>query len=112
MGAGKSRRQAARTTIHRYSLPVAIDVLARFRNRLEIEFNVVRNKEVEASVAIVVDERASSPPIASGVRHGKAGLLGNIGKGAVAVIAIELVLPEIGTENILPPVVVVVAHAD
>ena len=41
----------------------------------------------------------------------QAGLFGDIGKRAVAVIAIELVLPKVGAEQVLEAVVVVVAHA-
>src|SRR5271167_167503 len=42
----------------------------------------------------------------------QAGLRGHIGEGAVAVVAIELVLAVVSDEEIFEPVVVVVAHAD
>ena len=41
-----------------------------------------------------------------------AGLLRDIGKGAVAVIVVELVLAIVGKKQIFEPVVVVVAYAN
>src|SRR5580658_5314855 len=42
----------------------------------------------------------------------KPGSLGHIGKRSIPVIAIQPVLPEVGTEDVLESVVVVIADAD
>ena len=102
-----SGRQAARPAVHRHALPVAVRVLAGLRQLLERRVQVVRDEQIEAAVAVVVD-----PGAAGAVAHvvlQQARLRGHVGERAVAVVAIEHVLAVVGDEEIVEAVVVVVA---
>jgi hypothetical protein len=63
------------------------------------------------AVAVVVDEGAAGVPANLRAGLDQAGLLGDVGEGAVAVVAIERVLAVVGDEEIVVAVVVVVADA-
>ena len=76
---------------------------------LDVEVDVVGDEEVEVAVAVVVEERAAGVP--SGLRLQEACFGGDIGEGAVAVIAIEDILSVVADEEIVPAIVVVVADA-
>ena len=78
--------------------------------RGQIEIDVVGDEQIELPVAIVVDEGAASVPALAFARH--ASLLADIGERAVAVVVIQNVLAEVGDEQIVPAVVVVVADAN
>ena len=85
---------------------------ARFRHRSgrEVDIDIVGDEEVELAVAIVIDERAASVPAFA--VSGDAGLLADVGEGAVAVVVIENVFAEVADEQIVVAVIVVVADAD
>src|SRR5436190_16981145 len=62
------------------------------------------------SVAIVIDETTSrSPALFSGEQSRR---LGHIREGPVAVVAVQNVLTEIGTKNIIEAIIVIVSNAD
>src|SRR5215469_7631397 len=61
-------------------------------------------------IAIVIKEAATGSP--SWLIIPKPGGLGDIPKGPVAVVAVQTVLPKIGTKNVLESIVVVIADAD
>ena len=63
------------------------------------------------AVAVVVDEGASRSP-SGRASVPEAGFLGDIGKGAIAVVAVEAILAKIGAEEIVEAVVVVVGNAN
>src|SRR5580704_13084889 len=70
-----------------------------------MKINVVGDHEIEEAVAIVIAERSSSGPAAVG----DAGLFGNIGEGAIAVVAVKNISAEAGDVQIRPTVIVVIA---
>ena len=76
----------------------------------QIEIDVVGDEQIEVAVAIVVDEGAAGIPARAFARH--ASLLADVGESAVAVVVIQNVLAEVGDEQIVPSVVVVVADAN
>src|SRR5439155_8595542 len=77
---------------------------------LQVEIDVVGDEEIEAAVAIVVDESAAGVPALAGA--GDAGFFADVGKGAVAVVVVEDVFPEVRDEEIVEAVVIVIADAD
>src|SRR5690242_12632426 len=91
-------RQAARSAIHGNALPVAVRVGAGFRRSLGIELQVVSHEKVELPIAVVIHPGAPGSPA---TREEQPGLLGDVRKGAVAVIPIEDVLPPVSYEDVL-----------
>jgi hypothetical protein len=79
------------------------------RGGLDIEVDVVGDEEVEVAVTVVVKEGAAGVPASFGLE--KAGLTGDIGEGAIAVVAVEDVLAVVGDKEVVEAVVVVVADA-
>src|SRR5205814_456719 len=67
-------------------------------------------EEIETAVAIVVDESAASVPALPGA--GDASFFADVGEGAVAVVVVEDVFPEVRDEEIVEAVVIVIADAD
>ncbi len=59
--------------------------------------------------AVVVDKRAARAP--ADLRAGQTGFVGHVAKRAVAVVAVQHVVPPVGDEQVVGPAVVVVAHA-
>src|SRR5262249_49338691 len=96
-------------TFNRDTFPVAIRVLSRNRRVFEREMHVVGNEQIEIAVAIIVNETASRSPTLLLVP--KASTLGYVSKRAIAVVAIQTVLSEVSTKNVLETVVVVIADA-
>src|ERR1039458_4018094 len=76
----------------------------------QVHVDVVGNEEVEAAVAVIIDEGAACVPARAFARH--AGLLADIGKGSIPVVVIEDILAVVGDEEIVPAIVVVVADAN
>ena len=72
-----------------------------------IEIHIVRHKQIELTIAVVVQKTATCAPAVFG--SGNAGLLGYIGESAVAIVVVENVASKIGDEEIVEAVVVVVA---
>ena len=79
------------------------------RSGLYIEVDVVADEEVEVAVFVVVEKCAAGVPAQAILEQ--ASLLGYVGKSAVAVVAEERILAVVADEEIVPAVVVVVAHA-
>ena len=79
------------------------------RGGLEVEVDVVADEEVEVAVLVVVEEGAAGVPAQAVLEE--AGLFGDVGEGAVAVVAVEGVLAVVADEEVVPAVVVVVADA-
>ena len=82
----------------------------RQRGGLDVEVDVVGDEEIEVAVLVVVEKGAAGVPAQSWF-CGQAGLRGDVGEGAVAVVAVEDVLAVVADEEIVPAIVVVVADA-
>src|SRR5260370_41688058 len=61
------------------------------------------------AVAVVVEEGAAGVP--AGLRLQQTGLLGDVGEGAIAVVAVEDVLAVVADKEIVPAIIVVIADA-
>src|ERR1041385_8908291 len=103
-------RQAARTALHRNSVPVAIAVRARLGDVRGIKLHVVRNEQIEMAVAVVIEKGAASA--VAGRFCPETCRLGHISERSVAIVAIELVLSEVGAEQVFEPIIVVIADAN
>src|SRR5260370_2097123 len=74
-----------------------------------VHIDVVGDEKIELAVAIVIDEgTAGIPALAFG---GNAGFGGDIGERAVAIVVVEDVFAEVGNEEIVEAVVLVLADA-
>ena len=75
---------------------------------------VVRNKQIEPAVVVVVNPcRRHRPQLAAlRVCASNAGGRGHVGEGAIAVVPVERVAVHAHNVQILQPIVVVVAHCD
>ena len=82
----------------------------RHRRGLQVHVDVVGDEEIELAVAIVIDEGAARAP--ARLLACDAGLLADVGEGAVAVVVVENVLAVVGDEQVVAAIVVVVADAD
>ena len=63
------------------------------------------------TVAVVVDESAAGVPACLRPGLGKAGLLGDVGKGTVTVVFIKRVLAVVSDKQIVITIVVIIADA-
>src|SRR5271155_372146 len=108
-----SRGQSARSALNRDTFPVTIYVLSRHGGILERKTHVIGNEEIEMPVPIVVKKTTARSPawLFVPLIIPKSGSLGDIGKRSISVVAIQPVLPEVSTEDVLESVVVVVADA-
>jgi hypothetical protein len=68
---------------------------SEFGQIVEMEVDVVRHEEIGIPIAVIVAKRGSRGP--TGI-PGQAGLFGNVGEGAVAVVALENDPAEAGDE--------------
>src|SRR5947207_15987194 len=89
---------------------MAVVVLPRDRRLIKGKPHIVGDEKVQVPVAIVVHKAATGAPAL--LLTPKPGLLGQIRESAIAVIAVENVLPEAGAENIVKAVVVIVTHTN
>src|SRR4029077_1969363 len=101
--------EAQRPTRHRNVVVHAVGSLARLGRAGGLEIHVIRHKQIELTVTIVVQKTAACAPAVFGSGH--AGLLGHIGKRAVAVVVVENVVAKISDEEIVEAVVVVISDA-
>ena len=76
--------------------------------RLEVVVDVAGDEEIELAVAVVVSPRGSGGPVA----EGDAGLLCDVGKGAIVVVVEEAIFAEVGDVEVGPAVVVVVTDGN
>ena len=72
-----------------------------------MQVDIVGNEEIQVTIAIVVQKGASRSP-ASIAFIDQPGLLGNIGKCAISIVAVKNILTVISDEDILKAVVVIV----
>src|SRR5229473_3114309 len=77
---------------------------------LQIEIDVIGDEEIEVAVAIVVDESAAGVPALASARDAR--FFADIGEGVVAIVVVEDIFSEVGDEEIVEAVVIVVADAD
>src|SRR6185436_16911605 len=89
---------------------VAVGVLATRRRLAGIEDGVVGDEEVEVPVAVVVEPGAARGVVAAGTEQ--AGLFGDIGECAVAVVVEEEIARPTGDEEVVEAVVVVIGDGD
>ena len=102
--------KAARAAHHRDPFPLA-GLGVHFRRRVGwIKLDVVAYEEIEASVAVIIEEGATRAPANTIIV--KAGLASDVGKGAVAVVVEQNVVSPEAAKKIVPAIVVVVADAD
>ena len=80
------------------------------RSGRQVEIDIVGHEQIEAAVAIVIDESAACVPAFAVSGH--AGLFADVSKSAVAIIVIENAFAEVSDEEIVPAIVVVVADAN
>ena len=99
--------EALRAARHRNLAIAAVEGRSRLGRARGVEGHVVGDEQIEVAVAIVIEETAARAPTVLDAGHAR--LLGDIREGAVAVVAVEHVSPEVGDEEIVEPVVVVVA---
>jgi len=76
----------------------------------QIEINIIGDEEIKMAVAIVIHEGAAGVPALASA--GDAGFFADVGESAVAVVVVENIFAEVGDEEIVETVVVVVADAD
>ena len=62
----------------------------------QVEFHVAGNEKVQLAVAVVIAEGRSGGPDRCCSAHGNASLLGDIRESAIAIVAVEPVLAEVG----------------
>src|SRR5208283_2347549 len=106
----RSRGEPAGTAHDRHALVLAIHGLTRCGYLGDIQHDVVGHKKIEESVAIVVEPGAAGPP--ADFILPKPRLLGHIGEGAVAVVAEQNVVPPKRAKQVVPAIVIEIAHAD
>src|ERR1019366_5692553 len=106
----QSAWQAARTAHYRNALPLAISSLAGNRHLFKVEFDVVTHEQVKEAVAIIVNPGASGPP--ADAFFPQACLFGHVRKRAVAIVVPQNVMTPVRAKQIVPAIVVVVAHTN
>src|SRR4029077_20387458 len=57
-----AHRQPARTTLHRNSLPVAVNVFSGYGSVLKREADIIGNEKIQMPVPVVVEETATCAP--------------------------------------------------
>ena len=75
---------------------------------IDVVMHVSRNKKIQAAVAVEVAKRRSRRPVAE--RHPC--FLGNIGEGAIMIVAIQPVLAKIRYVEIGPSIIVVISYGN
>src|SRR6202162_2768339 len=76
----------------------------------QVQVDVIANEKVEPAIAIVIDKRTAGVPTRALARHAR--LLAYVGESPVTIVVIQNILAVIRYEQILPPVVVVIADAN
>src|SRR5580704_3696676 len=101
--------QTRRTARYQHTF---IKARTRFRHGRcgQVHVDVIGNEKVEAAIAIVIDKRTTGVPTRAPARHTRP--LAHVGESPVTIVAIQNILAVISYEQILPPVVVVVADAN
>ncbi len=102
--------EAARSAHHWKPFPGAVTIGPGHRGAGRIEIHVMRHEKIEQAIAIVIHPGAAGAPALDAALE--SGGRGDIGKGAVAVIAVEDVLAVIGDEEVFKTIVIVVTDAN
>ena len=87
----------------------AVGRLARTRRLRRVEVHIAGDEQIQMTVTVIVQKTAACAP--AGSRSRDAGFLRDVGERAVAVVAVQHVVPPVGDEQIVEAVVVVVADA-
>ena len=90
---------------------VSAGTVFRLGSRRQIEINIVRDEEIQMTVLVIVDKATAGVPADLGPGLDKSGLLRDISKCTVPVVAVKNVLAVISHKEIIMAVVVVVAYA-
>src|SRR5713101_4885242 len=106
----QTRRKPAGTTVHWNVLEQTVCILTRLWRTILIEIEVVRNKQIEPAIPVVVDPGAARAPTRP-VRA-QSGFPGYVGKGAIPIVVVEDVLAPVSDEQILKPIVIVVTDTN
>ncbi len=106
----QSGRKPPGTAVHCDVLEHAVFVLAGFLRAANVKVQVVRHKQIELAVAVVIDPSAARAPTGAICSH--AGFFGDIRESAVPIVVIENVFAPVGDEQIVKAVVIVIADAD
>jgi hypothetical protein len=79
-------------------------------NLVRIQLDEIAHEKIEVAVPVVIEESAAGAPAAFFLK--KAGLMRNIGKGAISVVMKENVMAPEAAEQVVPSIVVVIAYAN
>src|SRR5260370_26026513 len=104
----QTSRKPAGATVHLNILEHTVCILTRLWHATLIEIEVVRNKQIELAIPVVVDPGAARAP--TGPVRAQSGFPGYVGKSAVPIVVVEDVLAPVSDEQILKPIVIVVAN--
>ena len=96
--------QSAGAALHINSTILAVGRFAEAGKIIEVKIDIIRDHQVEETIAIVIAKRGAGGPASVG----NAGLGGHVGESAVAVVVVKNVATEAGHVKIGPAVVVVV----
>src|SRR5438874_1261198 len=102
--------QTSWTAHDRFAFPLALACLAGMRRVGEIEIHIVDNDQIQKSVAIEIEERATCAPARLG--RSQPPLLGFVIELAIAKIPIENVLSPLRDKQIRISVIVYIADTD
>src|SRR5208283_697036 len=103
-------RKASRAALDRNSPEIAIRTSAWNWRMLKRETHIIRNKQIEMAIPVVIEESATSAPTRLVIQE--AGRFGDLGKRAVTVVLEEHVLSEVRAKNIVEAIVVVIRDAN
>src|SRR5437667_201301 len=106
----QTRGKPAGAAVHVHVLERTVYILTRLWRTTLIEIEVVRNKQIELAIPVIVDPGAARAPTRP-VRA-QSGFPGYVGESAVPIVVVEDVLAPVRDEQILKPIVIVVAHAN
>src|SRR3977135_4078110 len=98
-------RQTPWPTLDRQSLKLTAGSLAKLRQVIDVEIDVVRNKQIEFAVVVIIHESGAGGP----ARIADARFLSDVGKRAVAVISEKMVGPETRYVDIVGAIIIVIS---
>src|SRR5438128_8015384 len=103
-------RQTARAAHDRLSFPLALAGLARVRRVCEVEVHIVHDDEIQKSITVEIDERATCTP--ARLWRKQPTFLSFVSKLAIAEVAIENVLSPLRNEQVGIAMIVDISDAD
>src|SRR5260370_14273898 len=106
----QTSRKPAWTTVHLNVLEYAVCILTRLGRTTLVEIEVIGDKQIELAIPVVVDPGAARAPTRP-VRA-QSGFPGYVGESAVPIVVVEEVLAPVRDEQILKPIVIVVANTN